>query len=82
MARVIDSFPMPKKTIVMYQETVETLFNNTLINDYFELLKKILNEGYTIIFKNDHDSDNLTEIKDVQHLKNYINNIQGYKFVV
>jgi len=81
MARIKENFDDPRSEIIMYQGTVEALENNTLIKDYFVLLKKILNEGYVLKFKNDHESDNLTEIESVQHLKSYINDIQGYNFL-
>jgi hypothetical protein len=81
MPRIKDSLGEPQKEIIMYQGTVESLANNTLTADYFEFLKKILNEGYVLKFKNDHETDSITVINDVNHLKNYINNNQGYDFL-
>lgn len=79
MARISLERREPKKEIFMSQKTIENLFNNTLIFDFFDTLKKVIDEGYTLIFESYGGDDNHTRIQDANHLKNYINNIQGAK---
>lgn len=77
MARFRLDIPSPKEEIEFLQQTIEDLRNNTLTQAYYEVLANILNEGYKLKFRGFSGESDITYIKDVSHLKNYINSIQG-----
>ena len=78
MARINSTLPAPKQAIIVYQKTIEHLFNNTLLFEYVAVLKKAVDEGYDVIF-HDHGGE-ATLISDASHLRNYVNNISGIKY--
>jgi hypothetical protein len=65
--------------IIFDQLTVDSLKNNTLMIDFYTLGEKILEEGYSLIFR-DYDGTPRA-IESPTHLKNYINNISGFKHI-
>jgi hypothetical protein len=48
--------------------------------DFYHFAIKILAAGYELEFEG-LSKGNTTEIKDPSHLKNYINNVTGIKYV-
>jgi hypothetical protein len=81
MARFSNDYPSPENEITVLQQTIEDLRNNTLTHAYYDMLCKIMNEGYRLIFKGLEGDEDITIIKDTSHLKNYINCIQGVKII-
>lgn len=81
MARFKEDKRKPSSKIMMLQQTVENLSNNDITIDYFNMLKKIINQGYILYFQGYGGEEDLTEIKDVSHLKNYINTLQDFSII-
>lgn len=80
MARQSDQMHAPDNTIVLYQQTIESLANNTLINDYFSVLKKMIDEGYTLNFIGYHDDP--TQIQSESHLRNYFKTLAPHSLLI
>lgn len=82
MSRYSDSHHAPPKVIRFYQHTVDDLVNNTLTHDFFEFLKKAMQEGYELVFVSySEDDDNETTIQSENHLRNYLNRVQGVRML-
>lgn len=65
--------------VIFFQITVDCLKNNTLMIDFYNLGKKIIEEGYSLVFKGYDGTP--TTIQSVAHLGSYITNITGFKHV-
>jgi hypothetical protein len=71
-------FPEPSNEVIFYEQTISSLINNTLIYDFFNLVKKVMSEGYKIKFIG--LSDEPTEIENERHLRNYFKMHSVYRF--
>jgi hypothetical protein len=79
MAILGQMHPRQQREIIFFQTTVDCLNNNTIMIDYYNLGEKILDEGHRLVF---HGYDGTpTVIENAIHLKNYINNIAGFRHI-
>ncbi len=73
--------PKPKAEITMFIETMNDLRFNPLIVEYYNSLKKFIEEGYTLKFNLAGYTDDYTLINDINHLKNFFNDVNGIKCI-
>jgi hypothetical protein len=79
MANLDPKRPVAKQEIIFFQTTVDCLKNNSIMTDIYNLAKKILDEGYSLIFHGYNGTP--TTIESPTHLKGYINHVTGFKHI-